>query len=91
MLEELSEPAPSAAITVLIPAYNAAEFIGRAISSALAQSPPPLEIVVVDDKSTDNTAEVVAAMAADEPRIRLVKLPANLGASGARTRATGEC
>jgi succinoglycan biosynthesis protein ExoO len=43
-----------------------------------------LEIVVVDDKSTDNTAEVVAAMAADEPRIRLVKLPANLGAAGAR-------
>ncbi len=84
MNEDLAKSAPNASITVLIPAYNAADFINRAIESALAQSPSPLEVVIVDDKSTDRTVEVVSAMAATEPRIRLIELPANLGAAGAR-------
>jgi len=79
-----SETKSDASITVLIPAYNAADFVARAIGSALAQAPPPLEIIVVDDKSTDRTVEVVGAIAATEPRIRLVELPTNLGAAGAR-------
>ncbi len=43
----------------MIPAYNIAEFIGRAIDSVLAQTHKPDEIVVVDDGSGDNTAEVI--------------------------------
>lgn len=48
------------AISVVIPAYNAAEFVGRAIESALNQSYPALEILVIDDGSRDDTAERVA-------------------------------
>jgi len=46
-------------ICVVIPAYNIAEFIGRAIDSVLAQTHKPDEIIVVDDGSGDNTAEVI--------------------------------
>jgi glycosyltransferase involved in cell wall biosynthesis len=50
-------------ISVIIPAYNAAEFVGRAIESALNQTYPALEILVIDDGSGDNTAERVLQIA----------------------------
>lgn len=56
-------------VTVIMPAYNAADFVGEAIDSVLAQTFTDWELVVVDDGSTDETPEVVADF--DDPRIRL--------------------
>lgn len=48
----------AAGVSVVIPAHNAERYLGEAIESALAQTAPPLEVVVVDDGSQDGTAEV---------------------------------
>jgi glycosyltransferase involved in cell wall biosynthesis len=65
-------------VTIGIPTYNQAVFIEDAVRSALAQTYPDIEVVVADDCSTDNTAEVLKAYIAD-PRFKYVKNPRNLG------------
>ena len=67
-----------------MPAYNAADTIREAIDSALAQTLPDLEVVVVDDGSTDATAERVEAIS--DPRVRLLRNPKNLGIPTTRQR-----
>lgn len=59
-------------ISVVIPSYNHAHLIGRALASVLAQDWPNLDIVVVDNHSSDNTDEVVTSFA--DSRIRLLKV-----------------
>lgn len=63
-----SEKSTAPLISVVIPAYNHEKFIGAAMDSVLQQSHRNLEVVVVDDGSTDRTAEVVLAY--DDSRIR---------------------
>lgn len=70
-------------VSVLIPAYNAAGCVSRAIESVLAQTVPPLEILVVDDGSADGTAEVVERFGAP---VRLLR-QANGGPAAARNHA----
>jgi succinoglycan biosynthesis protein ExoO len=70
--------------SVIIPAYNVSGIVARAIRSAAGQTFPPLEILVIDDCSTDNTVEIVRVLAREIPSLRLLSTPANGGPSGAR-------
>lgn len=68
-------------ITIIIPTYNRATIVPRAIDSVLAQTFTDWELVIVDDGSTDNTAEVVNGYG--DPRIHLVRHSRNLGVTAA--------
>src|SRR6266699_4138404 len=72
-------------VSVIIPCYNQAHFLGEAIQSALAQTYSHCEILVVDDGSTDNTAEVTAGFA----RVRYIRQE-NSGVSTARNTGLKE-
>ena len=70
--------------SVIIPAYNVSSIIGRAIRSAAVQTLPPLEILIIDDCSTDNTVEIVRALGREIPSVRVISTPTNGGPSLAR-------
>lgn len=72
-------------VSVIVPAFNAAQTIATTIQSVLAQSMPDFEMVICNDASTDNTVEVVESFADD--RIRLIKNPVNLGEGLTRDQA----
>jgi len=74
----------TATVSVIMPAFNAAGFIGRAIGSVLAQTMPALEIIVIDDASTDNTRSVLNGYAMAQPSIKIIELPRNGGPAAAR-------
>jgi len=64
------QPAPQ--VSLLIPARNEEASIGTAVESALACTGVDLEVIVMDDRSEDRTAEIVQAIAARDPRVRLL-------------------
>lgn len=67
-------------VTVAIPSYNLAKFIGEAIESVLAQTFYDFELLIEDDGSTDDSCEVIASY--NDPRISFVKRTENIGANG---------
>lgn len=79
-------------VSVIIPAYNTARYIQQAIDSVLTQTEQKLEVIVVDDASTDNTVEVVKKFSDD--RIKLLVNESNSGDGYSRNQAlrvaTGE-
>jgi glycosyltransferase involved in cell wall biosynthesis len=76
--------------SVVIPAYNAAAVIERSVASALEQTEPRIEILVVDDCSTDGTAAIVQRLAERDARLRLLRTPRNGGPGLARNIAMQE-
>jgi glycosyltransferase involved in cell wall biosynthesis len=70
-------------VSVVIPAFNAAEFIGQTLDSVLGQTLARLEVIVIDDGSTDETNAIVERFAESDPRIRLVHQE-NAGVGAAR-------
>lgn len=73
-------------ISIVTPAYMAERTIAETIRSAQAQTFPEWEMLVVEDGSPDGTADVVAAFAASDPRVRLIRQP-NAGPALARQKA----
>jgi chlorobactene glucosyltransferase len=66
-------PRPAPLISVMVPARDEAENIGACLESLLKQDYPNFEILVLDDNSTDNTAAIVAGLAAQDSRIKLIQ------------------
>ena len=66
-------------VSVIMPSYNTAKFIGESIRSVLAQTYTNWELIIVDDCSTDDTDRVVAEF--HDPRIRYLKNEKNSGAA----------
>ena len=73
-------------VSIVTPCYNGEPFLAETLQSALGQSRPPLEILVVDDGSTDGSADIAAGFG---PPVRVIR-QANQGESAARNRAIGE-
>ncbi len=73
-------------VSVLIAAYNAGEFIVPALRSVLGQTLVDLEAIVADDGSTDDTVARVTAIAATDPRVRLLRSSGRGGPGAARNR-----
>lgn len=76
-------------ISVVIPAYNYAHLLPRALDSVLGQLADDVELIVVDDGSRDNTTEVLAGYAARHPQLRAIH-QANAGPAAARNRGIRE-
>ncbi len=76
----------TALVSVIIPAYNAEHFIERTLGSVLEQTHRNIEVIVVDDGSTDETVALVRKFAADDNRIKLLQ-QANAGVAAARNTA----
>jgi glycosyltransferase involved in cell wall biosynthesis len=74
-------------VSVIIPAYNVESILSRAVESALTQDPPPHEIIVINDGSTDNTASVAKRYG---DRIRYIE-QTNQGQGPARNAGLSVC
>jgi glycosyltransferase involved in cell wall biosynthesis len=66
-------------LSVILPNYNHAKFIGRALAALLGQERAADEIIVIDDGSTDDSVAVIGRIAATAPTIRLLRNPQNVG------------
>ncbi|MCZ2830305.1 FkbM family methyltransferase [Modestobacter sp. VKM Ac-2986] len=66
-------------VSVLVPTYNGERFLRAALRSALGQSHRNIEVLVGDDGSTDRTPEILRAVAAEDPRVRVLRFDPNVG------------
>ena len=70
-------------LSVVIPVYNIRDYVERCVRSVLAQPDVPLEVLIVDDGSTDDSGAVCDALAAEDSRVTVIHKP-NGGLSDAR-------
>jgi len=90
MTIEVKSDNQEALVSIIMPLYNCEEFIVESIESVMSQTYYNWELVIVDDKSTDNSLAIVKSYASKESRIRLINLDINSGPTKARNRAIKE-
>ena len=73
-------------ISVILPVWNPGPGIDRCISSLRGQTLQDIEMIFVDDRGTDDAVEKIRAAAAEDPRIRILENPENMGAGPSRNR-----
>lgn len=79
------------AVSVIVPAYNVAPWIGHTLQSVLGQRGfDDFEVLVVDDRSQDGTAEIVQGLAVQDRRLRLLRNDGPQGAAGARNHGLAQ-
>ena len=71
-------------VSVVMPTYNRADLLPRTIASILSQDYDDLELLIVDDGSSDNTTEVIREIQEQDSRLRYLQLPENRGIGFAR-------
>ena len=74
-------------VSIIVPSYNAATYIGETIRSVIAQTYPEWEMVIADDCSVDQTLESIRSFAQHDARIRFIALTRNGGPAAARNAA----
>ncbi|HEU5048440.1 MAG TPA: glycosyltransferase family 2 protein [Rickettsiales bacterium] len=74
-------------VSIAIAAYKAADYLEKAVRSALTQTEQDIEVVIVDDCSPDATCAIAHKLAAEDARVHVVALPKNVGGAGALNRA----
>ena len=78
-------------VSIVMPAFNASQYIEDTIDSIVAQTHQNWELVIVDDASTDDTVKIISRYATTDSRIRLIKLVKNFGApAGPRNKGVVE-
>ena len=74
-------------VSIVVPVYNAANYLPKCIGSMINQSMNEIEIVLIDDASTDETFKILSEYAIEDSRIKVFSNPKNLGCGA--TRNTG--
>lgn len=69
-------------VSVVVPCYNGSRYLRATLDSVLRQTHPSLELIVVDDCSTDDSPAIVEALAVQDPRVRLLRMARNHGTPG---------
>ena len=71
-------------ISIIIPVYNTAKYVGKCIESVINQSYKNLEIIIIDDASTDGSYDICKDYADTDRRIKIIHNENNIGLSGSR-------
>lgn len=80
------DPSERDAVAVILPVHNGEKYLREALDSVLRQTRSPAEIIIIDDGSSDGSAQVARAYAAAHPTVKLIQQP-NSGVATARNRA----
>ena len=77
-------------VSVIMPTYNSAPFVAESVAGVLAQTFTDLELILIDDGSTDGTLDLTEALARADARVRLLRTPVNGGAAESRNLGISE-